>query len=163
MKLLQNLYQYNTSKLAPTNYFYFLNNCIFEYQFKENEKIDLFDVGLYITLHIKILKTESKDNSLKLLSISSSKENKYSYSLVLNENTINLYDEEENKIIKTKKNEENITFPFNNIIVLSCVINIKEFKFMIQGDKKEYIFTTKTKNEIDKLAFFTNCSGESFV
>ena len=162
LKLLQNLYQYNTSKLAPTNYFYFLNNCIFEYQFKENEKIDLFDVGLYITLHIKILKTESKVHSLKLLSISSSKENKYSYSLVLNENTINLYDEEENKIIKTKKNEENITFPFNNIIVLSCVINIKEFKFMIQGDKKEYIFTTKTKNEIDKLTFFTNCSGECY-
>ena len=162
LKLIQHLYQYNETIRAPKDYFYFLDDCIFEYQFKENEKIDLSDSGLYITLHIKISKTESKDNSLKLLSISSSKENKYSYSLVLNENTINLYDEDENKIIKTKNNEENIPFQFNNQLVLSCIITLKEFKFMMQGDKKEYIFETKTKNEIDKLSFFSKCSGEFY-
>ena len=162
LKLLQHLYQYNETKHAPKNYFYFLDDCVFEYQFKENEKIELSESGLYITLHIKISKTESTDNSLKLLSISSSKEKKYSYSLVLNQNSINLYDEDEKKIIKTKKNEENIPFPFNNQFVLSCVINTKEFKFMMQGDKKEYVFETKVKNEIEKLSFFSKCSGEFY-
>ena len=43
LKLIQHLYQYNETIRAPKDYFYFLDDCIFEYQFKENEKIDLSD------------------------------------------------------------------------------------------------------------------------
>ena len=161
LKLLEHLYQYEKEIKEPNNYFFFQKNCVFEYQFNENNTIDLKEFGLYITLHIKLLEPES-ENIVKLFSISSSKDNKYSYSLILNSQYINLYNEEKKKIIKTINNEENIKFPFNTQLILSFIINHREIKFMLQGNEKEYIFDTKDKNEIDNLTFFENCSGECY-
>ena len=96
LKLLEHLYQYEKEIKEPNNYFFFQKNCVFEYQFNENNTIDLKEFGLYITLHIKLLEPES-ENIVKLFSISSSKDNKYSYSLILNSQYINLYNEEEKK------------------------------------------------------------------
>ena len=161
LKILEHLFQYEKETKEPTNYFFFHKNCVFEYQFKENEKIDLNEMSLYITLHIKLLEPEP-EKTTKLFSISSSKESKFSYSLILNSQYINLFKEDENKIIKTIKNEENIQFPFNTQLILSFVINRKEIKFMLQGNEKEYTYNTKDKNEIDNLTFFTNCTGECY-
>ena len=161
LKILEHLYQYEKEAKEPTNYFFFHKNCVFEYQFKENEKIDLNEMSLYITLHIKLLEPES-EKTTKLFSISSSKESKFSYSLILNSQYINLFNEDENKIIKTIKNEENIQFPFNTQLILSFVISRKEIKFMLQGNEKEYTYNTKDKNEIDNLTLFTNCTGECY-